>query len=91
MTLLENEPVLQVEKWIEPKTGQSTGRIRNPDSLLRAVQTLINQTQVNAVAVVGRFPDDDVDGIDEYRQGLVSHICIFCEKLLLVDYIFLIF
>ncbi|KAH7571009.1 hypothetical protein JRO89_XS05G0239700 [Xanthoceras sorbifolium] len=61
---------LKVEKWVDPKTGQSTGRIRNPDSLLRAVQTLIKRAQVNAIAVVGRFPDDDVDDIDDYRQGL---------------------
>ncbi|KAK3223843.1 hypothetical protein Dsin_010868 [Dipteronia sinensis] len=61
---------LKVEKWVDPKTGQSTGRIRNPDSLLRAVQTLIKQAQVNAIAVVGRFPDDNVDNIDDYRQGM---------------------
>ncbi|GAB2279997.1 hypothetical protein Dimus_014634 [Dionaea muscipula] len=60
---------LQVEKWIDPKTGQSTGRIKHPDSLLRAVQTLMTRSQVNAIAVVGRFPDDDVDDVDDYRQG----------------------
>ncbi|GAB4840383.1 hypothetical protein Ancab_021149 [Ancistrocladus abbreviatus] len=60
---------LEVEKWIDPRTGQSTGRIKHPDSLLRAVQTLVSQSQVNAVAVVGRFPDDDVDDMDDYRQG----------------------
>ncbi|MCH81809.1 hypothetical protein A2U01_0002602 [Trifolium medium] len=58
------------EKWIDPKTGKSTGRIKHPDSLLRAVQTLVNRSKVNAVAVVGRFPDDDIDDVDEYRQGL---------------------
>ncbi|CAJ2674437.1 unnamed protein product [Trifolium pratense] len=61
---------LEVEKWIDPKTGKSTGRIKHPDSLLRAVQTLVNRSKVNAVAVVGRFPDDDIDDVDEYRQGL---------------------
>lgn len=61
---------LEVEKWIDPKTGKSTGRIKHPDSLLRAVQTLVNRSKVNAVAVVGRFPDDDTDDVDEYRQGL---------------------
>lgn len=61
---------LQVEKWIDPKTGQSTGRIKHPDSLLRAVQNLVDHSQVNAVAVVGRFPDDDEDHMDDYREGI---------------------
>ncbi|CAN1842424.1 Uncharacterized lipoprotein syc1174_c [Linum perenne] len=61
---------LEVEKWVDPISGQSTGRIRHPDSLLRSVRTLINESQVNAVAVVGRFPDDDADDVDEYRQGM---------------------
>ncbi|CAN1345001.1 Uncharacterized lipoprotein syc1174_c [Linum perenne] len=61
---------LEVEKWVDPISGQSTGRIRHPDSLLRAVRTLINESQVDAVAVVGRFPDDDADDVDEYRQGM---------------------
>ncbi|XP_012072196.2 uncharacterized lipoprotein syc1174_c isoform X2 [Jatropha curcas] len=61
---------LEVEKWVDPKSGQSTGRIKNPSSLLRAVQTLVVQSQVNAIAVVGRFPDDDIDDIDDYRQGM---------------------
>ncbi|CAL1409073.1 unnamed protein product [Linum trigynum] len=64
------DTALEVEKWVDPMSGQSTGRIRHPDSLLRAVQTLINRSQVNAVAVVGRFPDDDVDDVDDYRQGV---------------------
>lgn len=63
--------ISQVEKWVNPETGQSTGRIKHPDSLLRAVQTLVNRSKVNAVAVVGRFPDDDIDDVDDYRQGLV--------------------
>ncbi|XP_044488268.1 uncharacterized lipoprotein syc1174_c-like isoform X2 [Mangifera indica] len=61
---------LKVEKWVDPKTGQSTGRIRNPNSLLQAVQTLVDRAQVNAIAVVGRFPEDDVDDVDDYRQGM---------------------
>ncbi|XP_041013555.1 uncharacterized lipoprotein syc1174_c-like isoform X2 [Juglans microcarpa x Juglans regia] len=63
---------LEVEKWVDPKNGQSTGRIKHPDSLLRAVQTLVSRSGVNAVAVVGRFPDDDDDaeGTDDYRQGM---------------------
>ncbi|PWA62668.1 putative lipoprotein [Artemisia annua] len=60
---------LEVEKWVDPKSGQATGRIKHPGSLLRAVQTLRDRSMVNAVAVVARFPDDDVDDVDEYRQG----------------------
>ncbi|KAJ8447652.1 hypothetical protein Cgig2_031706 [Carnegiea gigantea] len=61
---------LEVEKWIDPKTGQSTGRIKHPDSLLRAVQNLVDHSQVNAIAVVGRFPDDDEDDMGDYREGI---------------------
>ncbi|XP_042500825.1 uncharacterized lipoprotein syc1174_c-like isoform X2 [Macadamia integrifolia] len=60
---------LQVEKWVDPRSGQSTGRIQHPDSLLRAVHTLVNHSQVNAIAVLGRFPDDDVEEMEDYRQG----------------------
>ncbi|XP_020599511.1 uncharacterized protein LOC110038925 isoform X2 [Phalaenopsis equestris] len=60
---------LEVEKWVNPKSGQSTGRIKNPDSLLRAVDILVNRSHVNAVAIVGRFPDDDLDEMEDYRQG----------------------
>ncbi|XP_074320824.1 uncharacterized protein LOC141657477 isoform X2 [Silene latifolia] len=59
-----------IEKWIDMKSGQSTGRIKHPDSLLRAVQRLVDQSQVNAVAVVGRFPDEDEDSMSDYRQGI---------------------
>lgn len=59
--------------WVDPTCGQSTGRIRHPDSLLRAVETLVNQSRVDAIAVVGRFPDDDVQETDDYRQGMVCH------------------
>lgn len=65
------EQIVQVEKWIDPKSGQSTGRIKHPESLLRAVQALLKRSQVNAIAVVGRFPDDDFEEIDDYRQGMV--------------------
>ncbi|XP_022841604.1 uncharacterized protein LOC111365352 isoform X2 [Olea europaea var. sylvestris] len=61
---------LQVEKWINSKSGQSTGRIQHSDSLLRAVGSLIKRSGVTAVAVVARFPDDDSDDIDDYRQGM---------------------
>ena len=60
-----------MEKWVDPKSGQSTGRVKHPDSLPRAVQTLVNRTKVNAVAVVGCFSDDDVEDMDDYRQGMV--------------------
>lgn len=61
----------QLEKWIDPENGRSTGRIKHSGALLRAVQTLVSRAKVNAVAVVGRFPDDDLDDMDDYRQGMV--------------------
>lgn len=65
------DTALQVEKWVDPTSGQSTGRIQHPDSLLRAVRTLVERSRVNAVAVVARFPDDDIDDdMSGYRQGL---------------------
>ncbi|KAJ6795718.1 putative uncharacterized lipoprotein [Iris pallida] len=78
---------LEVKTWIDPKDGKSTGCIKRPDSLLRAVHTLVRESQVNAVAVVGRFPDEDVGEIDDYRQGkgvdllagveaLISHLVV---------------
>lgn len=60
---------LEVEKWVDPKSGKATGRIKHPDSLLRAVQALCDRSMVNAVAVVARFPDDDIEDVDDYRQG----------------------
>ncbi|KAL2922222.1 hypothetical protein RDABS01_013713 [Bienertia sinuspersici] len=61
---------LEVELWIDPKTGQSTGRIKHPDSLLRAVQSLVDRSQINAVAVVCRFPDVDENSMHDYRRGI---------------------
>ncbi|XP_057524227.1 uncharacterized protein LOC130803982 isoform X1 [Amaranthus tricolor] len=63
------DKALEVEKWIDPKTGQSTGRIKHPDSLLRAVQSLVDRSQVNAIAVIARFPEDDEESNHDYRQG----------------------
>lgn len=60
---------LEVDIWIDPTCGKSTGRIKQPTSLLRAVSSLVNQSKVNAIAVVGRFPDDDLGDIEDYRQG----------------------
>ncbi|KAK1279621.1 hypothetical protein QJS04_geneDACA003007 [Acorus gramineus] len=69
MECIITDAPLEVEMWIDPQSGQSTGRIRRPDSLLRAVQSLVEQSQINAVAVVGRFPDEDIQELDDYRQG----------------------
>ncbi|CAM8881448.1 unnamed protein product [Rhodiola kirilowii] len=69
VTYIVTDTPLQVEKWLDPTTGQSTGRILRPDSLLRAVKTLVERANVNAIAVVGRFPDDDIEDIDDYRKG----------------------
>ncbi|XP_021293308.1 uncharacterized protein LOC110423410 isoform X2 [Herrania umbratica] len=40
------------------------------DTPLQAVKNLVKRSQVDAVAVVGRFPDDEVDDLDDYRQGI---------------------
>jgi len=51
-------------------TGASWGTIANPDSLLRAAETLISQAQAEAIAVVARFPDDtESETLQNYRQG----------------------
>lgn len=51
-------------------SGASWGTIGNPDSLLRAGQKLITEAQVNALAVVARFPDDvDNIALQAYRYG----------------------
>ncbi|KAI5070522.1 hypothetical protein GOP47_0014865 [Adiantum capillus-veneris] len=66
--IVTDEP-LGVEKWIDGATGQSTGRLLHPDSLKRAVDSMLNETDVNAIAVVARFPDDSIEDINDYRQG----------------------
>ncbi|CAL4957936.1 unnamed protein product [Urochloa decumbens] len=60
---------LEIKTWFDPKCGKSTGSVGNSDSLLRAVDTLVNHADVNAVAVVARFPDDDPEDSDCYRKG----------------------
>jgi len=35
------------------------------------VNTLVKRSKVNAIAVVGRFPDDEIDDVDDYRLGKV--------------------
>ncbi|KAH7284511.1 hypothetical protein KP509_34G057500 [Ceratopteris richardii] len=60
---------LGVQKWINEETGQSTGQLLQPDSLMRAVDSLLYHSDANAIAVVARFPDDSLDDISDYRQG----------------------
>ncbi|XVF02824.1 hypothetical protein REPUB_Repub04eG0207600 [Reevesia pubescens] len=79
---------LEVEKWVNPTTGQSTGRIKHPDSLLRAVKNLVKRSQVDAVAVVGRFPDDEVDDLDGYRLGTVRQLFLLLDFLSKVQRIY---
>lgn len=52
-------------------SGASWGTISNPDSLLRAAETLIEKAGANAIAVVARFPDEDADSpaLQNYRHG----------------------
>uniref|UniRef100_A0A0A9ECZ5 Uncharacterized protein n=1 Tax=Arundo donax TaxID=35708 RepID=A0A0A9ECZ5_ARUDO len=69
--IVTNAP-LEIKTWFDPKCGKSTGSVGNSDSLLRAVDTLVNHSDVNAVAVVACFPDDDPEDSDYsdcYREG----------------------
>jgi hypothetical protein len=51
-------------------SGATWGTIANLDSLLRAAAKLIKTSQVQAIAVVARFPDDvDSEALQNYRQG----------------------
>lgn len=51
-------------------SGASWGTIRNPDSLLRAAEKLIQVNQVQAIAVVARFPEEeDSRALELYRHG----------------------
>jgi Protein of unknown function (DUF3326) len=51
-------------------SGASWGTIQQPDSLLRAVDKLINVAGANAIAVIARFPDDPGATIlHDYRHG----------------------
>lgn len=48
----------------------SWGTIGNPDSLLRAAETLIEKGGAEAIAVVARFPDEtDSIQLQQYRHG----------------------
>ena len=49
-------------------TGASWGTLRRPDALLRAARRL-QAAGCTAIAVVARFPDEDVDMLAAYRAG----------------------
>lgn len=52
------------------ESGASWGTIARPDSLLRAADKLLSQTQAQAIAVVSRFPDDvGSEVLQNYRHG----------------------
>lgn len=60
---------LKVQLQTAP-SGASWGTIGQPDSLLRAAETLIEKGKVSAIAVVARFPDDmEAIALANYRQG----------------------
>lgn len=51
-------------------SGATWGTIQRPDSLLRAVETLIVHAQAEAIAIVTRFPDDEgSETLQNYRMG----------------------
>ncbi len=50
-------------------SGLSSGYVKNPETLIKAGKSLINQG-ITAIAIVTRFPDDiDVGNINLYREG----------------------
>ncbi|RZC16634.1 FKBP12-interacting protein of 37 kDa [Glycine soja] len=59
------------KRVVDPKTSQSTRKIKHPNSLLGVVHVLVSKSKVNVIDVVGRFPDDDTNDIDDYRQGMI--------------------
>ncbi|EDX87671.1 hypothetical protein S7335_5381 [Synechococcus sp. PCC 7335] len=75
------------------ESGASWGTLTNPGSLLRAVERLITEAKVRAIAVVARFPDDDgSDVLKAYRKGqgvdplagaeaVISHLVVRTFKL----------
>ena len=65
--VITDEPVGIVIR--DEPTGFSSGFIRNPDTLLKAGKSLINQG-ITAIAIVTRFPDEiDVENVNLYREG----------------------
>jgi hypothetical protein len=65
------EHPLGVEKWIDEKTRQPTGWLGNSMVLVDAVEHLVRGCRAEAIAVVGRFPDDAEEELVDYRQGQV--------------------
>ena len=75
------------------ESGASWGTLEHPGSLLRAAERLINEAQVNAIAIIARFPEDeDTEALDAYRQGqgvdllagaeaVISHLVVRTFKL----------
>ena len=52
-------------------SGTSWGTIARPDSLLRAADKLLSQTNAQAIAVIARFPDDvGTEVLQNYRHGV---------------------
>ncbi len=50
-------------------SGLSSGYVRNPDTLIEAGKSLINQG-ITAIAIVTRFPDEiGVENVNLYREG----------------------
>ena len=50
-------------------SGLSSGYVENPETLIKAGKSLINQG-ITAIAIVTRFPDEiDVENINLYREG----------------------
>jgi hypothetical protein len=74
-------------------SGASWGTIQQPDSLLRAVDKLINVAGAEAIAVIARFPDDPGATIlHDYRHGtgvdplagaeaVISHLIVHTFKI----------
>ncbi len=75
------------------QSGASWGTLANPGSLLRAVERLITEARVKAIAVIARFPEDeDAAALAAYRQGkgvdplagaeaVISHLVVRTFKL----------
>jgi len=49
--------------------GASWGTLENPDSLLRAAETLIQRAGAEAIAIIARFPDESGEVLQNYRTG----------------------
>jgi Protein of unknown function (DUF3326) len=49
--------------------GASWGTLDAPAALLRGAERLLASGRVDAIAVVGQFPDEDEDALAEYRAG----------------------